>query len=64
MQIYRFIVEDDLQRGTLREVLKPFAGASRPFSLLYPGNRHMPRRTRVLIDFLVARLAAPTALKD
>ena len=64
MQIYRFIVEEDLQRGTLREVLKPFAGASRPFSLLYPGNRHMPRRTRVLIDFLLARLAGPAALKD
>ena len=45
------------------EGFKPFAGAPRPFSLLYPGNRHMPRRTRVLIDFLLARLAGPTALK-
>lgn len=56
LQTFRFIVEDDLQRGSLREILKPFAGATRPFSLLYPANRHMPRRARVLIDFLVERL--------
>lgn len=56
-QTFRFIVEDDLKQGALKEVLKGFGGTSRPFSLLYPGNRHMPRRVRVLIDFLVDRLA-------
>jgi len=56
-QTYRFIVEQDLQDGSLKEVLKDFAGASRPFSLLYPANRHMPLRVRVLIDFLVAQLS-------
>lgn len=55
-QTYRFIVEQDLRAGTLREILRGHAGASRPFSLLYPGNRHMPHRVRVLIDFLVDRL--------
>ena len=57
LQTYRFIVEQDLAQGVLHEVLQAFAGASRPFSLLYPANTHMPRRTRVLIDFLVARLS-------
>jgi len=61
LQTYRFIVEQDLKQGTLREILKGYGGASRPFSVLYPGNRHMPCRTRVLIDFLVERLAAPAA---
>ena len=56
LQTYRFIVEKDLEQGTLQEVMQPFAGTSRPFSLLYPANRHMPQRLRVLIDFLVARL--------
>jgi len=37
-------------------VLQAYSGASRPFSLLYPGNRHMPLRVRVLIDYLVAKL--------
>lgn len=59
LQTYRFIVEDDLRQGTLKEVLKPFGGTARPFSLLYPGNRHMPLRVRVLIDFLVAGLVRP-----
>lgn len=56
LQTYRFIVEQDLLQGTLKEVLQSFGGASRPFSLLYPSNRHMPLRVRVLIDFLLAQL--------
>lgn len=53
LQTYRFIVEDDLTRGTLVEVLASHGGRSRPFSLLYPGARHMPLRLRVFIDFLL-----------
>jgi DNA-binding transcriptional LysR family regulator len=56
LQTYRFIVENDLQQGTLKEVMQSFGGTSRPFSLLYPANRHMPQRLRVLIDFLISRL--------
>lgn len=56
-QTFRFIVEQDLEQGTLKEVLQAYGGASRPFSLLYPSNRHMPLRVRVLIDFLLAELA-------
>jgi DNA-binding transcriptional LysR family regulator len=56
VQTYRFLVEDDLHEGRLVEVLAEHAGASRPFSLIYPANRHMPLRVRVLIDFLVGAL--------
>jgi DNA-binding transcriptional LysR family regulator len=56
LQTYRFIVEQDLAQGTLKEVMQAFGGTSRPFSLLYPANRHMPQRLRVLIDFLTAKL--------
>lgn len=54
-QTYRFLVEEELRDGRLKEVLTEWGGSSRPFSLLYPGNRHVPLRVRVLIDFLVAR---------
>lgn len=57
LQTYRFIVEADLRSGALQEVLPAQAGASRPFSLLCPAHRHMPLRVRVLVDFLVERLA-------
>jgi DNA-binding transcriptional LysR family regulator len=53
VQTYRFIIEDDLAAGRLVEVLQPYGGRSRPFSLLYPANRHMPLRVRVLVDYLV-----------
>jgi DNA-binding transcriptional LysR family regulator len=56
LQTYRFIVDQDLRDGTLVELLPELAGASRPFSLMYPAHRHMPLRVRVFIDFLVARL--------
>jgi DNA-binding transcriptional LysR family regulator len=56
VQTYRFLIEDDLREGHLVEVLAEHAGASRPFSLIYPANRHMPLRVRVLIDFLVGAL--------
>lgn len=53
LQTYRFSVEDDLARGDLVEVLAAYGGRSRPFSLIHPGGRHMPLRTRVFIDFLL-----------
>ena len=53
LQTYRFIVEDDLASGRLVELLQPYGGRSRPFSLLYPGARHMPLRLRVFIDYLL-----------
>lgn len=58
MQTYRFIVEEDLRRGTLVEVLQPYGGRSRPFSLLYPHGRHVALRVRAYVDFLIDALAA------
>jgi len=54
-QTYRFVVAKELADGTLVEVLKPFAGRSRPYTLLYPDGRHVPLRMRVFIDFLMAQ---------
>lgn len=59
VQTYRFIVEDELRDGRLVELLQPYGGRSRPFSLVYPGARHMPLRLRVFIDFLVRELGTP-----
>lgn len=52
-QTYRFIVERELEEGTLVEVLQEFGGRSRPFTLLYPHGRHVPLRLRAFIDFLM-----------
>jgi DNA-binding transcriptional LysR family regulator len=54
-QIYHFVAADYVARGDLVEVLKAHAGASRPFSLLYPQNRHLSPKVRVLADFLKAQ---------
>ncbi|MFZ6779370.1 LysR family transcriptional regulator [Undibacterium sp. Ji83W] len=57
LQSSRFMVEDDLRAGRMVEVLQEFRGRTRPFSLLYPRDRHLPLRVRVFIDFLIAELA-------
>ena len=51
-QTYRFAVGDALRRGDLVEVLQNYGGRSRPFSILYPQNRHLSARVRAFVDFL------------
>ncbi|UGQ45592.1 LysR family transcriptional regulator [Massilia endophytica] len=55
VQTYRFIVEEDLARGTLVELLPALGGTSRPFFLLYPHARHLSLRVRTFVDFLTGR---------
>ncbi len=61
LQTYRFIVEQDLDEGRLVEVLQPFGGRSRPFSIIYPATRHMPLRVRVFIDYLAEQMQQEAA---
>jgi DNA-binding transcriptional LysR family regulator len=56
VQTYDFIAAPYLKSGELIEVLKPYRGVSRPFSVLYPQNRHMPAKVRVFVEFLLQRL--------
>ena len=46
-------VRHDLAEGGLVEVLKPYAVEGQPISVVYPPTRHVPRKLRVMIDFLV-----------
>ncbi|HEY1149804.1 MAG TPA: substrate binding domain-containing protein, partial [Pseudoduganella sp.] len=59
VQTYRFIVEQDLARGDLVELLPEHGGTSRPFILLYPHARHLSLRARTFVEFLVAHLNKP-----
>jgi len=53
-QTYHFLVEADVARGTLVEVLQPLAGRSRPFTLLQPPRRAPTLAVRLLVDALLA----------
>jgi DNA-binding transcriptional LysR family regulator len=59
VQTYHFVVEHELRERTLQEILLPYAGRSRPFSILYQQNRHLSAKVRVLIDFLLEELGMP-----
>ena len=47
----------DSYKGEFVEVLKDFAGRTRPFYLLYPQNRHLSVKVRALVDFLTPSVA-------
>ena len=54
----RFMVETELGRGMLREVLPAYSlFPERKLYAVFPHGRHLPLKTRVLIDFLVDELA-------
>lgn len=57
-QIYHYIARDAVTRGELVEILQPFGGRSRPFSMLYPQNRHLSAKVRVFVDFLAQEVHA------
>lgn len=56
-QIYHFVASNAVKAKELVEVLKQHSGRSRPFSVLYPQNRHLSSRVRGFVDFLVAETA-------
>ena len=57
LQTYRYIVEDDLAQGRLRELLPELGGRSRPFSIVYPNRQHTALRVRAFIEFLIEELS-------
>jgi len=58
-QSYRFVVDKELAQGELVEVLQPFAGRSRPVSLIYPHGRLLPSRVRAFVEFILEHRPQP-----
>lgn len=61
VQAYHFIVQKDLQRGELVEVLRKHSGRSRPFCVVYPQNRHLSAKVRSFVDFMVSQIQPSAA---
>ncbi|MCP1472465.1 DNA-binding transcriptional LysR family regulator [Pseudomonas sp. EB276 TE3739] len=51
-----WMVEDDLACGHLVRVLPEYSLPSQPISLVFPDTPHLPQKSRVFIDFLLAHL--------
>jgi len=52
-----FIVGDDLHRGDLVELLPDFRAMTLGIHAVYPSRKHLPIKTRRLVDFLVQAFA-------
>ncbi|MBF2001041.1 MAG: LysR family transcriptional regulator [Synechococcales cyanobacterium M58_A2018_015] len=57
-----FIVGQDLQQGRLQRVLPEYQPTELTISLIYPVNRHLSTKVRLLVDFLQHRFARSWAL--
>ncbi|SCZ68533.1 transcriptional regulator, LysR family [Pseudomonas sp. NFPP18] len=51
-----WMVLDDLGNGRLVRVLPEYRLATQPVHVLFPNSAHLPRKSRVFIDFLAERL--------
>ena len=54
-----FLVADDLSRGDLVELLPTYRAMTLGIHAVYPSRKHLPIKTRRLVDFLVEAFAAP-----
>jgi DNA-binding transcriptional LysR family regulator len=54
-----FLVGADLARGDLVEVLPGFRSHELGIHAVYPSRKHLPTKTRAMVDFLVAAFATP-----
>ncbi|HSC86464.1 MAG TPA: LysR substrate-binding domain-containing protein [Polyangiaceae bacterium] len=64
IQVYDFLVEQELEFGTLVEVLREHRGASRPFSVVYPSQPKRSPAARTVIDFLLGGGPMASARRD
>lgn len=58
LQAYHFIAQRHVDSGALVEVLHSAGGCSRPFSILYPQNRHLSTKVQAFVQFLLAQVPA------
>lgn len=54
-----FLVADDLRRGDLVELMPAYRAMTLGIHAVYPSRKHLPIKTRRLVDFLVEAFAAP-----
>ena len=57
-----FLVSEEITRGELVAVMPEYCAGKLGVFAVYPSRRHIAPKTRVLIDFLVERLADPSTL--
>ena len=61
IQTFYYAAKDELNNGTLVEILQAWRPTSYPFYVVYPQNRYMTHRLRVFIDWLTE--VFPAALR-
>jgi DNA-binding transcriptional LysR family regulator len=55
-----FLVGEDLQRGTLVELMPQYRSIELGIHAVYPTRKHLPMKTRRLVDFLVDAFREPS----
>ena len=56
----RYMVEADIVAGRLAVLCEDWETVALPLYIVYPGQRHLPMRTRVFVDFAIRWFAEPS----
>ncbi len=67
IQMFHFLVEQELIRGELQEVLTDYSGGSQPFSLIYPKEVTARPAVQALIEYTIQsarKKTAPVGFKE
>ncbi|QFY61022.1 LysR family transcriptional regulator [Rhizobium grahamii] len=62
-QLPRFMIRDELAKGSLVELLPEWSREPLPLYIVYPPNRHLSNKVRVFVDWLV-KLLSDAKLND
>lgn len=55
VKLHRYVVKEQLERGTLQELLSAYSHSEIPIYVAYPQRRYIPSKTRCFIDFIVEK---------
>ncbi|HWV53524.1 LysR family transcriptional regulator [Pseudorhodoplanes sp.] len=63
IQVPLFMVQEHILERRLQPILRKWAGEIMPLHVVYPPNRHLSAKLRILVDWLVEIFAKSTAMR-
>lgn len=63
VKLHHYVVKEQLEQGTLQEVLSAYNNPEIPIYVAYPQRRYIPSKTRCFIDFIVEKIKQSSGQK-
>lgn len=64
VKLHHYVVKEELERGSLQELLSAYSYSEIPIYVAYPQRRYIASKTRCFIDFIVEKITGQTRSKS